>query len=215
MDVFIFHICQSVTLWKCFYIMCICVTKGDGEKRWLYFAWLLQSARHPTGGVSINAVIYKWHALETSALSGRTVSEVDCLCTAQMQIIKIDLYLCVEAFHGTVAEKKQHKTVAATPFISWGDICISYTLGEMFSVWSSQSTYLVTILHHLAFSPLSPNCHLVSPYISAAQWGVGLDLEINLSVWMFAVILAVVRVCLSYGRKNWVTVLLLGNCKSQ
>ena len=49
-----------------------------------------RSVRHPTGGVCINAVICKWHALETSVLSGRIASDVHCLCTQQMQIIKTD-----------------------------------------------------------------------------------------------------------------------------
>lgn len=129
--------------------------RGRRRERQLYFAWLLQSARHPTGGVSINAVIYKWHALETSALSGRTASEVDCLCSAQMQMIKIDFYLCVEAFHGIVAENAAQNSCCHTIHFLERYVCAIY--------FGWNVTYLVTNLHHSAFSTLCPNCHPVSP----------------------------------------------------
>lgn len=145
-------VCDTVKMFL--YNVYVCY-RGRWRERQLYFAWLLQSARHPTGAVSINAVIYKWHALETGALSGRTASEVDCLCTAQMQMIKIYLYLCVEAFHGTVAEKATQNSCCH----------IIYFLGRYLHLiyFGWNVTYLVTNLHHLAFSNLCPNCHPVSP----------------------------------------------------
>lgn len=81
------------------------------------------SVRHSTRGVSINAVICKWHPLESSVFEWEY-----CLRYRPMQIIKVDLSA---AFSCTVAEKAQEER--CTVFVvHWGVMGLIWPEGNVF-----------------------------------------------------------------------------------
>lgn len=208
------HGCISLPhLWRSKpFILCVLVSKTE---RYAALPYVLiaacRSVGLPTGGVCINAVICKWHALETSVLSGRTASDVDCLYTQiQMQIIKIFCW-CVAAFSCTVAETAAQKRCRHSVYCSlgryrrliWPEGNVCSLDGQFCPIKCPRS---VTNLNHFTTSTFCHNCHPLSPSISAAQRGVSVCLEIKFRcVMMFAVILALCLWCVAvYHMGRWI-----------